>query len=73
MNLLRESSKSIQIEAFHVFKLFAANQHKPADIVSIFVANKSKMLRLLEDFKIDKEDEQFEADKAQVMREIEAL
>lgn len=73
MNLLRESSKSIQIEAFHVFKLFAANQHKPADIVGIFVANKSKMLRLLEDFKIDKEDEQFEADKAQVMREIEAL
>ncbi|XP_047171222.1 putative MO25-like protein At5g47540 isoform X2 [Vigna umbellata] len=70
---VKESSKSIQIEAFHVFKLFAANQHKPADIVSIFVANKSKMLRLLEDFKIDKEDEQFEADKAQVMKEIEAL
>jgi len=85
------------------YQLFAANQHKPADIVSIFVANKSKMLRLLEDFKIDKgkwclpldslvafvvsiisfswphiccgcaEDEQFEADKAQVMKEIEAL
>lgn len=36
------------------YQLFAANQHKPADIVSIFVANKSKMLRLLEDFKIDK-------------------
>lgn len=73
MNLLRESSKSIQIEAFHVFKLFAANQNKPADIVSIFVANKSKMLRLLDEFKIDKEDEQFEADKAQVMEEIASL
>ncbi|XP_004486227.1 putative MO25-like protein At5g47540 [Cicer arietinum] len=73
MNLLRESSKSIQIEAFHVFKLFAANQHKPADIISIFVANKSKILRLLDEFKIDKEDEQFEADKAQVMEEIAAL
>ncbi|GER52869.1 auxin-responsive family protein [Striga asiatica] len=33
MNLLRESSKSIQIEAFRVFKLFAANQNKPPDIV----------------------------------------
>ncbi|CAJ1941466.1 unnamed protein product [Sphenostylis stenocarpa] len=73
MNLLRESSKSIQIEAFHVFKLFAANQKKPADIISILVANRSKLLRLLGDLKIDKEDEQFEADKAQVIREIAAL
>ncbi|CAK9156839.1 unnamed protein product [Ilex paraguariensis] len=73
MNLLRESSKSIQIEAFHVFKLFAANQNKPQDIVGILVANRSKLLRLFADFKLDKEDEQFEADKAQVVREIAAL
>ncbi|KAG2264635.1 hypothetical protein Bca52824_071714 [Brassica carinata] len=63
MNLLRESSKSIQIEAFHVFKLFVANQNKPADIVNILVANRSKLLRLLADLKPDKEDERFEADK----------
>ncbi|KAI8567309.1 hypothetical protein RHMOL_Rhmol02G0111100 [Rhododendron molle] len=55
MNLLRESSKSIQIEAFHVFKLFAANQHKPPDIVSILLANRSKLLRLFADFKTDKD------------------
>lgn len=73
MNLLRESSKSIQIEAFHVFKLFAANQNKPPDIVSILIANRSKLLRLFADFKLDKEDEQFEADKAQVVREIASL
>ncbi|KAK8585264.1 hypothetical protein V6N13_139198 [Hibiscus sabdariffa] len=73
MNLLRESSKSIQLEAFHVFKLFAANQNKPPDIVSILVANKSKLLRLFADFKPDKADEQFEADKAQVVKEIAAL
>jgi len=73
MNLLRESSKSIQIEAFHVFKLFAANQNKPADIVGILVANRSKLLRLFADFKTDKEDEQFEADKAQVVKEIASL
>ncbi|KAJ6912309.1 hypothetical protein NC651_014877 [Populus alba x Populus x berolinensis] len=70
---LQESSKSIQTEAFHVFKLFVANQNKPPDIVSILVANRSKLLRLLADFKIDKEDEQFEADKAQVVKEIAAL
>jgi calcium binding protein 39 len=74
MNLLIESSKSIQIEALHVFKLFAANQNnKPADIVGILVANRSKLLQLFADFKIDREDEQFEADKAQVVREIAAL
>lgn len=73
MNLLRESSKSIQMEAFHVFKLFVANQKKPADIISILVANRSKLLRLLGDLKSAKEDEQFEADKAQVIREIAAL
>ncbi|CAK7323268.1 unnamed protein product [Dovyalis caffra] len=73
MNLLRESSKTIQTEAFHVFKLFAANQNKPPDIVSILIANKSKLLRLFADFKTDKEDEQFEADKAQVVKEIAAL
>ncbi|KVH96720.1 Armadillo-like helical [Cynara cardunculus var. scolymus] len=71
--LTLESSKSIQIEAFHVFKLFAANQRKPADIIGILVANRSKLLRLFADFKPDKEDEQFEADKAQVVREIAGL
>ncbi|XP_059317736.1 putative MO25-like protein At5g47540 [Lycium ferocissimum] len=44
MNLLRESSKSIQIEAFHVFKLFAANKNKPSDIVNILVANRTAPL-----------------------------
>ncbi|CAI9756663.1 unnamed protein product [Fraxinus pennsylvanica] len=73
MNLLRESSKSIQIEAFHVFKLFAANQNKPPDIVSILVTNSSKLVRLFADFKTEKEDEQFEADKALVVKEIASL
>lgn len=37
-----------------ILQLFAANQNKPADIVSILVANKSKLLRLFADFKTDK-------------------
>jgi calcium binding protein 39 len=73
MNLLRESSKTIQIEAFHVFKLFVANQNKPSDIANILVANRNKLLRLLADIKPDKEDERFDADKAQVVREIANL
>ncbi|XP_073307628.1 putative MO25-like protein At5g47540 [Primulina huaijiensis] len=73
MNLLREPSKSIQIEAFHVFKLFVANQNKPPDIVDILVTNRSKLLRLFADFKTEKEEEQFEADKALVVKEIATL
>ncbi|KAH0467340.1 hypothetical protein IEQ34_004578 [Dendrobium chrysotoxum] len=73
MNLLRHESKSIQKEAFHVFKLFVANQNKPAEIVTILLTNKNKLLRLLGEFKLEKEDEQFDADKAQVMQDISAL
>ncbi|KAF7007810.1 hypothetical protein CFC21_022707 [Triticum aestivum] len=73
MNLLRDSSKNIQIESFHVFKLFAANKNKPAEVVNILVTNRSKLLRFFAGFKTDKEDEQFEADKEQVIKEISAL
>ncbi|KAF2303791.1 hypothetical protein GH714_023442 [Hevea brasiliensis] len=73
MNLLRESSKNIQIDAFHVFKLFAANQNKPPEIVTILIVNGSKLLRFLADFKMDREDEQFEEDKTQVVKEIAEL
>ncbi|RVW95183.1 putative MO25-like protein [Vitis vinifera] len=68
-----ESNKAIQLESFHVFKLFVANQNKPPEIVSILVTNRSKLLRFFGDFNIDKEDDQFEADKAQVIREITNL
>jgi len=73
MNLLRESHKNIQIAAFHVFKLFVANQNKPVEIVNILVANKSKLLRFFDGFCLEKEDETFEADKALVVKEIEEL
>ncbi|PKA53609.1 Putative MO25-like protein [Apostasia shenzhenica] len=73
MNLLRDKSKTIQIEAFHVFKLFVANENKSNEIKSILFTNKNKLLRLLTELKLDKEDEQFEADKAQVVKQIAAL
>lgn len=73
MNLLRESSKPIQLEAFHIFKLFAVNRNKPPEITAILIANRSKLLRFFSNFKLDKEDEQFEADKAQVVKEIAEL
>ncbi|XP_010430700.1 PREDICTED: MO25-like protein At2g03410 [Camelina sativa] len=73
MNLLREPTKNIQLEAFHIFKLFVANENKPEDIVAILVANRNKILRLFADLKPEKEDEGFETDKALVMNEIATL
>ncbi|KAL6865101.1 hypothetical protein ACP4OV_016252 [Aristida adscensionis] len=73
MNLLREQSHAIQADAFHVFKLFAANQNKPPEIIGILSANKNKLLRFLADFTLEKEDKQFEVDKAVVIAEIAAL
>ncbi|CAN7072121.1 unnamed protein product [Brassica oleracea var. botrytis] len=53
--------------------LFVANQKKPSDIINVLVANRNKLLRLLADLKLDKEDESFEADKAHVVSEIASL
>ncbi|KAF9688244.1 hypothetical protein SADUNF_Sadunf02G0177000 [Salix dunnii] len=68
-----DSKKTIQLESFHVFKLFVANQNKPPEIISVLVKNRSKLLGFLGDFSIVKGDEQFEADKAQVIKEIATL
>ncbi|KAF8776305.1 hypothetical protein HU200_003711 [Digitaria exilis] len=74
MNLLRDQSKAIQVEAFHVFKLFVLNKDKPAEITDILHANRNKLLRFLKDFStVDKEDKKFEADKGKVISEILTL
>ncbi|XP_065876407.1 putative MO25-like protein At5g47540 [Euphorbia lathyris] len=73
MNLFRDSNKTIVLETFHVFKLFVANQAKPTEIINVLVSNRTKLLRFLGALNIDKEDEQFEADKAQVIKEISTL
>ncbi|XVE72507.1 hypothetical protein DITRI_Ditri11bG0044900 [Diplodiscus trichospermus] len=73
MNLLRDSKKTIKLDTFHVFKLFVANQNKPPEIISILVSNRSKLLRFFGEFNIDKEDDQFEADKSQIIQEIAGL
>ncbi|KAF5949816.1 hypothetical protein HYC85_011809 [Camellia sinensis] len=63
----------------NLLRLFVANQNKPAEIVSILITNRGKLLRFFGDFKFDKDvlhltvDEVFEADKAQVVKEIAML
>ena len=55
MNLLRDKSRNIQFEAFHVFKVFVANPKKPTQIEGILRRNKDKLLTFLKGFHNDKE------------------
>merc|ERR1712023_302980 len=69
MNLMKDGSRSIQFEAFHVFKVFVVNPQKPAEITDILVGNKEKLLLFLRDFHSDKDDEQFQEEKKVIMKE----
>ncbi|KIK00639.1 hypothetical protein K443DRAFT_99901 [Laccaria amethystina LaAM-08-1] len=73
MNLLRDKSKNIQFEAFHVFKVFVANPKKPPQIESILRRNKDKLLAFLKSFHNDKEDEQFSDEKQFLIVQIQGL
>jgi calcium binding protein 39 len=54
MNLLKDSSKSIQFEAFHVFKVFVANPHKTRPVVDVLLNNRDKLLAYLEGFQTER-------------------
>lgn len=55
MNLLRDKSRNIQFEAFHVFKVFVANPHKTRPIVDILVKNQDKLVMFLGNFHNDRQ------------------
>jgi calcium binding protein 39 len=73
MNMLRDKSKNIQFEAFHVFKVFVANPKKPPQIETILRRNKEKLLTFLRTFHNDKEDEQFSDEKQFLIVQIQNL
>lgn len=74
MNLLRDKSKNIQFEAFHVFKVFVANPNKPKTVQDILSKNQEKLLKFLADFHNDRtDDEQFNDEKAFLIKQIQDL
>ncbi|KAJ2470959.1 conidiophore development protein hyma, partial [Coemansia sp. RSA 2320] len=74
MNALNDKSKSIQYEAFHIFKIFVANPTKTYDVHNILYKNKDKLVKFLSDFQNDKNsDEQFRDEKVYLVREIKRL
>ncbi|UZJ52661.1 hypothetical protein CBS101457_001981 [Exobasidium rhododendri] len=72
MNLLKDKSKNIQFEAFHVFKVFVANPKKPPVIESILRRNRERLVQFLTAFHNDKDDEQFVDEKQYVLQIIES-
>ncbi|KAK4737854.1 hypothetical protein R3W88_001551 [Solanum pinnatisectum] len=73
MNLLKDSSKNIQISAFHIFKVFVANPNKPREIKLILAKNNEGLLALLNNLGKGGEDDQFEEEKELIMKEIEKV
>ncbi|XP_065185240.1 calcium-binding protein 39-like [Sycon ciliatum] len=74
MNLLRDKSRNIQYEAFHVFKVFVANPNKNKLILDILLKNREKLIDFLGRFHNDRsEDEQFTDEKAYLIKQIQEL
>ncbi|KAL7425138.1 Hym1p [Cryptotrichosporon argae] len=73
MNFLRDRSRNIQFEAFHVFKVFVANPNKPPEIARILKRNKDRLLSFLKEFHNDKDDEQFNDEKQFLIAQIQQL
>ena len=54
MMMLKEKSRNIQFEAFHVFKVFVANPNKPKAILDILLRNQEKLVDFLSKFHTDR-------------------
>lgn len=74
MNMLKDKSRNIQFEAFHVFKVFVANPNKPRPIADILLRNREKLVDFLTKFQTDRfEDEQFNDEKTYLINKIRDL
>ncbi|KAJ1673837.1 conidiophore development protein hyma [Spiromyces aspiralis] len=74
MSSLSDKSKSIQYEAFHIFKIFVANPNKTPQIYNILWNNRDKLISYLSNFQSEKDnDEQFKDEKAFLVREVQKM
>lgn len=73
MTLLRDSSSSIQYEAFHVFKIFVANPHKEGRVLDVLLRNQERLINFMRDFQNERADEQFVEEKGFLVKEIGSL
>ena len=75
MQLLLDESESIKFEAFHVFKVFAANPHKSKPVLKLLIINKRNLTEFLNNFQSDQrqDDENFHEERRYLADLIENL
>lgn len=73
MNLLKSKSANIQLETFHIFKIFVANPHKSNDVATILSQNKTKLIAYLENFQTEKDDPQFVDEKRLLIETLKQM
>jgi calcium binding protein 39 len=75
MKLLRDTSPHINLDAFHVFKVFVANPNKLPEVEKILRDNSTKLCAYLETLHQDKEtnDQQFADEKRLIITTIQNL
>jgi calcium binding protein 39 len=72
--LMSNDSKVVKYEAFHVFKIFAANPNKPLKVSRILRQNSERILKILDQIENDRlDDNEFRQDKKAVVNKLEAL
>jgi calcium binding protein 39 len=72
--LLGNDSKVVRYEAFHVFKIFAANPNKPPKIAKLLGQNKSRIVKILDHIENDRLDDiEFRQDRKAVVMKIESI
>ncbi|KAK5119475.1 hypothetical protein LTR85_007575 [Meristemomyces frigidus] len=68
---LKDDRRMVQYEAFHVFKIFAANPNKSYEVQKFLIMNKQRLLKFLPKFLEDRtDDEQFNDEKAWLVKAI---
>ncbi|KAK9765752.1 Hym1p [Basidiobolus ranarum] len=74
MNLLRDPSKNIQVEAYHVFKIFVANPNKVPPIIEILKKNQEKLVVYLDNLHSSRnDDEKFNEEKEYLVNIVRQL
>ncbi|ETO15708.1 hypothetical protein RFI_21664 [Reticulomyxa filosa] len=75
MTLLKNTSRLISYESFHVFKLFVVNPAKSDDVHIILFKNREKLVKLLEEFQTQRgeTDAEFRREKEIVIEHLKNM
>jgi len=73
MTMLKDKSKAIQFEAFHVFKVFVVNPKQPYEVKLVLWNNKKRLIQYLDTFQSEREDQQFVDEKNLVIKKMNEI